>query len=78
MTWQEMVRAYDATFTDEECDYILWELTAFPMALAARIARQLKRGVRIFRRNDCCELCGRVHEHCICPRMFVEERGVRE
>lgn len=31
-TWHDTVRYYFPNATDEECDYILWEETCFPLS----------------------------------------------
>lgn len=32
MTWAEVIRHYNPDATDEECEFILWEKTPFPMS----------------------------------------------
>ena len=33
MTWNDLVRKYIVNATDEECDYILWNKTPFPIVM---------------------------------------------
>lgn len=41
MTYQELVKMYFPDITDEECDFILWELTAFPFCSLDMLREQL-------------------------------------
>jgi hypothetical protein len=42
MTWNDLVRKYLPDATDKECDYILWEKTAFPLTDAEEVEEQIK------------------------------------
>ena len=42
MTWKDLVRKYFPNASDEECDFILWERTAFPLAGAKTVEEQIK------------------------------------
>ena len=37
MTWNDLVRKYIPNATDEECEYVLWNKTPFPITLNAKI-----------------------------------------
>lgn len=48
MTWGDLVRVVGArhgflTLNEVDCDFVLWEHTAFPMADAAYVTKQLDR-----------------------------------
>lgn len=48
MTWLDLVRAVASShgaldISDTDADYVLWEYTAFPLASADYVARQLDR-----------------------------------
>ncbi len=59
MTYQDLIESVFPGITHDEADYILWNLTAFPMAGARTIYRQL-RHVKRLRATGLvpCELCG--------------------
>jgi hypothetical protein len=42
MTWIELVKEYFPNATEAECDYILWEQTAFPVCGLNEVKRQLQ------------------------------------
>ena len=42
LTWIELVKKYFPNVEDEEADFILWELTAFPMGGLKVVEEQLK------------------------------------
>ena len=42
MTWQELVRKYFPNASDEECDFILWNKTAFPMGRIETVEQQIQ------------------------------------
>ena len=42
MTWIDLVRKYFPNASEEECDFILWNRTAFPMASAEAVEKQIK------------------------------------
>lgn len=42
MTWNDLVRKYFPDATDKDCDFILWETTAFPLVPAEEVERQLQ------------------------------------
>lgn len=42
MTWRDLVRKYFPNASDEECDFILWNRTAFPFASVDIIEKQIK------------------------------------
>lgn len=41
MTWRDLVRKYFPNASDEECDFILWERTAFPVSSIETIEKQI-------------------------------------
>jgi len=41
-TWMEVVQRVFPAFTVEECDSLLWEATAFPVADAKTVISQIK------------------------------------
>jgi len=41
-TWIDLVRDYFPNASDEECDFILWEKTAFPMCGFDKVKEQLE------------------------------------
>ncbi|GIN35710.1 hypothetical protein CHCC14600_2579 [Bacillus licheniformis] len=42
MTWIDLVRKYFPDANDKQCDFILWEKTAFPLVLAEIVEKQLQ------------------------------------
>ncbi|WP_197023480.1 hypothetical protein [Heyndrickxia ginsengihumi] len=42
MTWIELVKEYFPDATDTQCEFILWEKTAFPVTGEETIRKQLK------------------------------------
>lgn len=42
ITYGDLVRKYFPDATDHECDFILWEKTAFPLCGPEEVERQLK------------------------------------
>lgn len=42
MTWIDLVRKYFPDANDKQCDFILWEKTAFPLASMETIRNQLQ------------------------------------
>ncbi|APH36078.1 hypothetical protein J5M77_04105 [Bacillus amyloliquefaciens] len=42
MTWIDLVRNYFPDANDKQCDFILWEKTAFPLASVEIIENQLQ------------------------------------
>lgn len=42
MTWIDLVREYFPDATEKECDFILWERTAFPVTGEETIREQLE------------------------------------
>lgn len=42
MTWWDLVRKYFPEATDEECEYILWEKTAYPMGNVNTVEQHIK------------------------------------
>ncbi len=51
MNYRELVREYFADADDSECDFILWEKTAFPMCKLETLKRQLEE-FKIIRRDN--------------------------
>ena len=41
MTWVDLVRKHIPNATDEECNYILWNLTCFPLCSAEMVEAQI-------------------------------------
>ena len=41
MTWFELVRKYFPDASDDECDFLLWEKTAYPACSASHVENQL-------------------------------------
>ncbi|WP_303752923.1 hypothetical protein [Bacillus velezensis] len=42
MTWIDLVRKYFPDANDKQCDFILWEKTAFPLASVETVESQLQ------------------------------------
>lgn len=42
MTWIDLVRKYFPDANDKQCDFILWEKTAYPLVSAETIENQLR------------------------------------
>ena len=42
MTWKDLVRSYFPEASDDECDYILFNETAFPMGGLETVVKQLE------------------------------------
>jgi len=42
MTWLELAKKYFPGISNEEADFILWELTCFPVGSAAQVEEQLR------------------------------------
>lgn len=42
MTWNDLIRKYIPKASDDECDYILWEKTCFPMGEYDVIEKQIQ------------------------------------
>lgn len=42
MTWNDLVRKYYPYATDDDCDFILWETTSFPMTSAERVEQEIR------------------------------------
>lgn len=42
MAWKDLVRKYIPDATEQECDYILWTKTAFPMDRPEQVELQIK------------------------------------
>lgn len=40
-TWYDLVRKYIPSASDDECDHILWEETAFPCAGLVHVEKQI-------------------------------------
>ena len=41
MTWVDLVRKHIPNATGEECNYILWNLTCFPLCSAEMVEAQI-------------------------------------
>jgi len=41
-TWRDLVKRFFPDVTEEECNFILWELTCYPFGSVLQVARQLK------------------------------------
>lgn len=58
-TTYDLVRRFFPESTDEECEFLLWETTAFPMASVLTIARQLKSNKKaVDNKMSACFRCG--------------------
>lgn len=42
MNWIDLVRKYFPDANDKQCDFILWEKTAFPLVPAETVEKQLQ------------------------------------
>ncbi|KUL16228.1 hypothetical protein RFN66_03565 [Bacillus paralicheniformis] len=42
MTWIDLVRKYFPDANDKQCDFILWEKTAFPLVPVETVEKQLR------------------------------------
>ncbi|MCF7618583.1 hypothetical protein [Bacillus sonorensis] len=42
MTWIDLVRKYFPDANDKQCDFILWEKTAFPLVPVETVEKQLQ------------------------------------
>jgi hypothetical protein len=42
MTWNDLVRKYFPNANDKECDFLLWEKTAFPLVPVEEVEKQLQ------------------------------------
>jgi len=42
MTWMDLVKKYFPNASEKECDFILWEKTAFPLCDLETVERQLQ------------------------------------
>lgn len=42
MTWDDLVKKYFPEASDDECDYILWEKTCYPMGEVEVIEKQIE------------------------------------
>jgi hypothetical protein len=42
MTWNDLVRRYIPDASDQLCDFILWEKTAFPLTNVEEVEEQIK------------------------------------
>lgn len=43
MTWNDLVRKYFPNANDEECEFILWERTAYPFANVEEVEKELQK-----------------------------------
>ena len=63
-TYYDLVRRFHPRADDAECEYLLWEATAYPYARLMTIARQLKKSaVVIKQRKSVCMRCGELYEN---------------
>lgn len=42
MTWNDLVSKYFPDATDEDCHFLLWEKTAFPLVHGEKVEQQLQ------------------------------------
>ena len=47
-TWNDLVRRFFPDADDEQCDFLLWELTCYPHCGCLKVARQLNHIKKIF------------------------------
>lgn len=56
----DLVRRFFPNATDDECEFFLWETTAYPMGGLMTIARQLKQNKKAVDNNQSvCPCCGK-------------------
>lgn len=71
MTYRELVREYLPDADDDECDFILWEKTAFPMCKLDTLKRQIEEYVIGFNK----QLEEFLHEPNCCDCEFTYDGG---
>ena len=63
-TYFDLVRRFFPEASDEECDYLLWGATCFPMGGLMTVARQLKRNaLAAEERKSVCMRCGELFDN---------------
>jgi hypothetical protein len=60
MTYYEFIKHYKPDANDEECEFILWGMTAYPATYDTRIlSKQIRSAIRrIKNKRYCCDYCG--------------------
>lgn len=69
LTISEFMKYYDDTLSDEDHNYILWNMTAYPFGNVKLIVKQIRSAIRILKNGiEVCEICGMkrpYHKYCL-------------